>query len=588
MLEVGDEDTTAMKADSVPVSIRQQVSTAPSERSIWTSVQDETTFRQAAVDLALTTSECPWDADIGLPPLPGAPHIGDYIDVPQPQPEREDKYILSEQIEHRLANDFALIAASREAVFSVTAACVEEHADTGGHLKGLKLWLAANEGVSEELKDSLTDIWDCLSHSTSEAETLGKVFAKIVYLNRLRIYQRVRKAVGHPPIFREKGRTRTNPDDKLSRAFSRMLKSHTKGSSQRLTAQGHELVRRGIALNVNLLALLESLSVDEIEHGSDDVLGQLEGISKECFNVTTDGGRVSFKHLLVESGLDARIWLKSKYVGEVDKIGVYWRITMSLFKIHGHISRGRPQALPPLKLEIEGVRPYVSVIKEPSIQGRPMPCYVHAEIQLITHLVQQDARADLNSSSTQPTVSRRPRIIGASKSACFLCFLFLNCYQGPKAPATHGRLYDQWTVPDLFEYTATHSDHLRQTLRLMHIAMVRLREDYCLKKPRDHPMTSRVDIDRLSLFTTTSEPDTYPRSVGMESQDEAGLIGRASSGYIRHEVLEGPCISIGAFREAESCPADNIKQEENDRTPHEGQLHGLRALFEKLRIKMGI
>ncbi|KAL1608321.1 hypothetical protein SLS60_003261 [Paraconiothyrium brasiliense] len=358
-----------MQAEAMTVIVRQEVSTAPSEHSIWTSVRDETTFRQAAVDLALTTGECPWDADIGLPPLPEAPHINDYIHVPQPQPERQENYILSEEIEHRLANDFALIAASREAVFSVTAACIEERADASGHLAGLKLWLAANEGVSEELKDSLTDIWACLSDYTSEADTLDKLFTKIVRLNRLRIYQRIRKAVGHPPIFREKGRTRTNPDDKLFRAFSRMLKSHTKGSSQRLTKRGHEFVRRGLALNVKLLDLLERLSVEEIEHSSDNVLRQLEDISRECFNVTTEGGKLSFKHLLVESGLDARIWLKSKYVGEVDKIGVYWRIARSLFRIHGHISRGRPQTLPSVTLEIEGVRPYVSVTKEPSIQG---------------------------------------------------------------------------------------------------------------------------------------------------------------------------------------------------------------------------
>lgn len=575
MPQVIEESAAATDAESTPESFRREITTAPSERSIWTSHLDETTFRKAAVDLALTTSECPWDADIGLPPLPGAPCIDDYVEPPHPEPA---EYILSEQIEHRLANDLALIAASKEAVFSVTAACIGERADTDGHLIGLKLWLAANEGVSEELKGNLTEIWDSLSGSTSEAETVENVFTKIVRLNRLRIYQRVRKAVGHPPIFREKGRTRTNPDDKLWKAFTRMLKSHTKGSVQRLTEQGHELVRRGLALNIKLLAVLESLSVDEIEHGSDDALQQLANISKDCFNLTTDGGRVSFKVLLVECGLDARLWLRSKYIGEVDKIGAYSRMALSLLKIHRHISRRRPQNLPPITLEIEGVRPYVSVTKEPSIQGRPMSCYVHAEVQLITHLAQQEPRAANASSPAQYTRLRQPRFIGASKNACFLCFLFLSCYGGPKSPATHGRLYDQWTVPDLAEYTPDQAEHLRHAIQLMHTTMVSLRGEYCLKKPREHPMTSRVDIDRLSLFSTTSDLDAESRESKSESQDDRKHLDRSAVGLHR---------SGEALREADYTTLDTSRRDEEGPSPQEDKVHGLRALFERLWVKSG-
>ncbi|KAF2446328.1 hypothetical protein P171DRAFT_519860 [Karstenula rhodostoma CBS 690.94] len=582
MLEIEDETPSTMNSGSVSALIRREIRTAPSEQSIWTSVQDETTFRHAAVDLALATGECPWDADVGLPPLLGAPHIDDYMHLPQPQAESQENYILSEQIEHRLANDFALLAASKEAVFSVTAACLEERVDLSGHLTGLKLWLAANEGVSEELKGSLAEIWHCLSESTAEAETVRRVFAKIVHLNRLRIYQRVRKAVGHPPIFREKGRTRTNPCDKLARAFTRMPKSRPT-EKWKPPEQCHELVRRGLALNVELLALLESLSVDEIEQGSDDVVRQVEHISQECFNVTTDNGRVPFKQLLVDCELDARLWLKNKYVGEVDKIGAYWRTAMSMFQIHRHLSRARPQTLPPIKLEVEGVRPYVSVTNEPSIQGRPMPCYVHAEVQLITHLAQQEARAEFETSSTQQKGTRRPRIIGASKSACFLCFLFLNCYGGPRSPATHGRLYDQWTVPDLAEYTTDQTEHLRQALRRMHIAMVRLRGDYCRKKPRDHPMTSRVDIDRLSLFSTTEDTDT--REAVIESKNDAEMLDGASPGFVRFEAPK-KATNVEGNQETERRTEDSITREKKDPSADEENMHGLRNLLERCWVKI--
>ncbi|KAL5379558.1 hypothetical protein PMIN06_009321 [Paraphaeosphaeria minitans] len=578
MLEMGDEDITAMTGDSAPAIVRQEIRTAPAESSIWTSVQDETTFRQAAVDLALATGECPWDAHVGLPPLLGAPQIDDYVHLSLPQSESGENYILSEQIETRLANDFALLAASKEAVFSVTAACIEERADANGHLVGLKLWLAANEGVSKELKGSLAEIWNCLSAFTSEGETVREVFTKIVHLNRLRIYQRVRKAVGHPPIFREKGRTRTNPDDKLARAFTRMPTSRPQ-DKWKPPAQCNELVDRGLALNEKLLALLESLSIDEIEQGHNDVVRQLERISRDCFNVTTDGGRVPFKQLLIECKLDARLWLKNKYIGEVDKIGAYWRMAMSLCRIHHHISRGRPRDFAPIKLEIEGVQPYVSMTNEPSIQGRPMPCYVHAEVQLITHLAQQEASTEFkSSSSTQQIIARRPRIIGASKSACFLCFLFLSCYGGPKTPATHGRLYDQWTVPDLAEYTPAQTEHLRETLLRMHTAMVRLREDYCLKKHRDHPMTSRVDLDRLSLYSTDN-PDTRSQEATFESNDKV-------SARLPQSETPKRRTSVKNSREAEHRPKGVVIHGEKDPSPEEEQIHGLRAMFERCWVRI--
>lgn len=575
MIGMGDDNATTTNGGSNSALVRQKIKTAPSDRSIWTSVQDETTFRQAAVDLALATGECPWDADVGLSPLPGVAHIDDYVDLPPPQSESQENYILPEQFEHRLANDFALLAASKEAVFSVTAACIEEQVDTSGHLTGLKLWMAANEGVSEELKGNLAEVWDCLSPSTSEAETVSNVFAKIVHLNRLRIYQRARKAVGHPPIFREKGRTRTNPDNKLARAFTRMPKSRPT-EKWKPPEQCHELVSRGLVLNTKLLALLESLSVNEIEKGSGDVVRRLESISKECFNVTTDNGRVPFKHLLVECELDAQLWLKNKYVGEVDKMGAYWRMAISMTRIYSLISRRRPQDLPSIKLDIEGVQPYVYVTNEPSIQGRPMPCYVHAEVQLVTHLAQQTGRRELGSSSTKQAVPRRPRIIGASKSACFLCFLFLSCYAGPRTPATHGRLYDQWTVPDLEEYTTDQTEHLRQTLRRMHAAMLKLRVDYCLKKPRDHPMTSRVDIDRLSLRSTTDDRDTHLREAITESN------GKVSPQY---QAPRRPT-SVEEISETEHPPENNVGHENQDSSPDEEQMHGLRAMFKRCWVKI--
>lgn len=42
----------------------------------------------------------------------------------------------------------------------------------------------------------------------------------------------------------------------------------------------------------------------------------------------------------------------------------------------------------------------------------------------------------------------RPRVICSSKSACFLCDLFIQLHGQYYVPRTHGVLYEKWTLPD--------------------------------------------------------------------------------------------------------------------------------------------
>ncbi|ETN41146.1 uncharacterized protein HMPREF1541_03081 [Cyphellophora europaea CBS 101466] len=506
---------------------RHEIRTAALAHSIWQPPLDEVTFRQTAVELALASNECPVDADIGL----NTPHDDTCLfpgPTPTPkQPRDHSRYLLSLHIEHRLANDFALISATQEAVFSVTAACIEEqpHPSASQHLGVLTLRLAANEGISDSLKASLLEIWSTLSSQdqSTSIQRADLIFDKIIYLNRTRILQRARKAVGHPPIFREKGRLRTNKDDKLLRAFARMRKEN-------LTPDiGEAFVERATALNAQLLALLETMSVDDAEHAAPEVLTKLGAVSKACFNVTTSCGegqkRLPFKHLLAAAGLDQKTWLKNKHVVEIDKIGAYWRIAQSLVHIFRKITKGRPASLPSLELRIEGVQPYKSIVQGPSIQGRDMACYIHAEIQLLVHYLSGPGEGRNRAQPSPPP----PRVIGASKSACFLCYLCISCHGGMASPATHGRLYDQWTIPDLAEYTPDQVAVLRHTIAAMHEAMLRLRAAYSLKRPRDFPMTSRTDLDRVSMFTAE---DSNPAEEGIQ---------RRGSGSVRtSEAVEGP------------------------------------------------
>ncbi len=63
------------------------------------------------------------------------------------------------------------------------------------------------------------------------------------------------------------------------------------------------------------------------------------------------------------------------------------------------------------------------------------PWKIHAEIQLLFFYEQN------------PNIPH-PRIICLSKSACYLCDLFIKTHNKFYIPRTHGRLYDKWILPE--------------------------------------------------------------------------------------------------------------------------------------------
>ena len=61
-------------------------------------------------------------------------------------------------------------------------------------------------------------------------------------------------------------------------------------------------------------------------------------------------------------------------------------------------------------------------------------CRMHAEIQLLFYYELKPVKV-------------RPRVISSSKSACFLCDLFIKTHGQFYTPRTHGVLYHQWKLP---------------------------------------------------------------------------------------------------------------------------------------------
>ncbi|KAL6713010.1 hypothetical protein ACLMJK_009406 [Lecanora helva] len=84
--------------------------------------------------------------------------------------------------------------------------------------------------------------------------------------------------------------------------------------------------------------------------------------------------------------------------------------------------------------------------------------FVHAEVQIVTfHRLE----------GTQP----RPRAIGTTKAACYLCNLFLSFHPQYMISATHGTLFDAWTIPDVLPYSVEDRRELQAIVQNMQLAL---------------------------------------------------------------------------------------------------------------------
>ena len=175
-----------------------------------------------------------------------------------------------------------------------------------------------------------------------------------------------------------------------------------------------------------------------------------------------------------------------KAVRTVDKLGNYWRICSFLVRLARH-SSFRPlfHATMPM---LEALPPFAT-----TQQGR-----VHAEIQLVVHY---------EVTQRHPDQKRSPRVFGVSKTACYLCDLFLKFHQHFHVWKTHGRLWPAWTVPDLQTYDPPTRKLFRTVLVKMVREMARSRAPANRRRSlgRHQPVESCVLLPQmLALNSSTS------------------------------------------------------------------------------------
>ena len=141
--------------------------------------------------------------------------------------------------------------------------------------------------------------------------------------------------------------------------------------------------------------------------------------------------------------------------------------------------------------------------------------FVHAEIQLLVH-------HDTSSSTG------RPRHIGVSKKACFLCYCFMRAHGRYSITETHGEVHPQWTVPDKSDYTVEERNRLKKALKATEQSVHRALENARTTKSRNGPLVQSAvnsvvaSLKSASLSTLTRRDSAAPTDEN-RSEHEAAL-----------------------------------------------------------------
>ncbi|OAP64272.1 hypothetical protein AYL99_00244 [Fonsecaea erecta] len=470
------------------MSVARTVQTAKAGNSIWQDVPEDA-FRRRIVALSAATKGVPGDSKYSvsrsastqeLPPATGA-------------------RVLSFKTEQRLADDFAFILRAQEEVESTTAVCIEEIPEP----PGLIIRVAANEGVQAEVKSTLEQICGCLMSCARGGMKLEGCTATlsrlILSLSQERIMSRMRFFLGELPLapVPHKRDSSSSSASGPEQALGRMQAAAS-------TPAALDLVRK--------LSELRMMFENVLRPENPQLEWDLQEVVKECYAIATSEGQMPFRLNLENAGLSAQQWFNNKYITQIDKLGAYHRIPQTLARE----ARRRKSRHLFSNVKAYYIDPFEARISSISLDGKKTPCYVHAEIQLVVHYLL----------SMTPVL---PRVIGTSKEACFLCHLFIKRIGTFLVTATHGRLYDQWTIPDLAEYTPGQVTALRTVIR-------RMNRDCSLlgrkKHPRRgyHPLTSRQNLYEMPTFSPLSTLlsarfDTQSSLLPAADETGQGLLG---------------------------------------------------------------
>lgn len=382
-----------------------------------------------------------------------------------------------------IVDNLAFISAISDDHEKVTATCIEEQADH----QGMTVILAVNEGDLDVVQESFRTILGILEEVSSRGKQDAKLstvlrsltiptgkteqedgqlrrslLMEIIALNRHRILSRLRSKHAEESI-RNQGKPTISSFLVDAVKIGSKVRSLPKGLTAGIAAESKNFERT--------FEKLEKCASDDVNSGSilADILESAHNLSKhlgfdEFLTKLPNGpplhpsGR---KALLIGIQKIGRYSSACNFLFRAARsLGVFKSLKVEVIKeselcaapINGHVltpsltaalrrlDRRRPDQINQLIQSLasnSGSSPMAEKEKFGRFLNRAVSeCKVHAEIQILYHYEMKP-------------VAIMPRVICSSKSACFLCDLFIRFHGKFYVARSHGRLYERWRLPDL-------------------------------------------------------------------------------------------------------------------------------------------
>ncbi|KAH0423702.1 hypothetical protein CcaCcLH18_11998 [Colletotrichum camelliae] len=330
-------------------------------------------------------------------------------------------HTLSIEDEIRMADSVAFLAHHEEGGKFVSTVTLRECPE------GLQVVLAGNTTPSSSIIDGLMRLTARLSGPN---QTVQELLDIVLRFSSTRVLGRLR------PPWVEQPRHFKTPLPSLQNRLQKCILEI--GEPQQSPEKIAPLLAR-------LKGLVDTLNLAEHPIKTDALRNALKTIIISCSQVARLGNTNSVEEHLKSVGVKLQL-AESPEIRQVDKLARYFFTCRDLARV---------ARKPDYRRVFRNID--VRALNSPAGVHRPGTahyCFVHAEIQQIFHLEQHPH-------------TPAPRAIGCSKSACYLCDLFIRRHGRYVISHTHGRLYDKWTLPDAGWMTATQMNRFQMLVQSM-------------------------------------------------------------------------------------------------------------------------
>ncbi|PQE15639.1 ott like deaminase protein [Rutstroemia sp. NJR-2017a BBW] len=325
--------------------------------------------------------------------------------------EESSCYILSTAEEIHLADHIAFLAQRKSGAKYVSAATIEEHHGMKGDETEMRIRISANETPKLDVVTGLTGVMQRVEMYAAEGKSRDDfcedMFDKVISFSSQRLNERLRS------------RKHNGHQVPLHLRINSLLE-------QMKTTVGW----RDDEAIASLIYELEDLACcyeKVVDTGDPEVQHEIfKAAVRKSFLIPFQRKSRSLEEYLKSVGANQMVY-QNREVMQIDKIARYLGLCKDFLRICRQPRHRR------LFKRIQIEHCVAPPITQPT--GAIKHCHVHGEVQLVLHYEQFPH-------------DPQPRAIGSSKSACFLCDLFIGKHGQYRVSHSHNHLYPQWTVPN--------------------------------------------------------------------------------------------------------------------------------------------